>query len=757
MSLAVPPAHAQMVSHQTGTTYTFQNTDCDQQGIKAITFSNSSGVAVTLPQAGANNQFLGGCTIQATNVGTGTVTITPVISTINGASSLALTTTQSARIVNDAARANTGNYYALLGAASGSGGAVPTAAILGGAGGTFNPLTLGTNLSLSGNVLNAAGSGGSVPTATALAGVAGSLTPATNISVTSVTTSAGVTDTSPATSIGVSTTGAISWGGTIPGSGSGVVSGSVLNNNVTYNYPTAFTIRNRNLIDTVVANTNSSFIDEGMFLGRQYSGTATIGGEINGYHSFFSDAVGLTFTGPVEQFEASNTINVAHQQVISYLAINHVTTTGSIVGDVDGLVTGLTNDNTTPGSIFQWTGILCKSMSGAGAQPTHSYCLENGDTNQMMVQAGHTVIGKNSIPSATVTAEIFGDNILNSSFALDVVNSALSNLLLVRNSGEVDISTGSLVLGTITGSTQCLQASTTGVVSGTGSACGSSGGAVSSVTNSDGSLTISPTTGAVVASVNQANPFTWTGLHTFNANIVTGASSIVGIGGANPGTAGLFIQGPDGSNSTFALRITAATKNVLLVTDAGSAALLGGLTTGVVGSSAGAINFANATSGLLAIVPPTGALGSHSLILPIPSSTTDTLAVLGTSQTFTATNNFATILEANTTTILANSTVPTVASGFGTSPTIPHGTSTAWFQVNVGTGGTASSGVLTLPAATNGWGCNAVESAANIATLVTRVAPTSVTSVTLSSVSATTGLSTPWPASDVVTLTCTGG
>jgi hypothetical protein len=136
-----------------------------------------------------------------------------------------------------------------------------------------------------------------------------------------------------------------------------------------------------------------------------------------------------------------------------------------------------------------------------------------------------------------------------------------------------------LVLAWVTGSTQCLQASSAGVVTGTGSACGGSGstganptatagpvavngvattflrsdgapaiqlatsgqfgivevdgatitasagvisavggGSVGSVTNSDGSLTISPTTGAVVASLNPAHANTWTAVQTFNAN-----------------------------------------------------------------------------------------------------------------------------------------------------------------------------------------------------------------------------------------------
>lgn len=63
----------------------------------------------------------------------------------------------------------------------------------------------------------------------------------------------------------------------------------------------------------------------------------------------------------------------------------------------------------------------------------------------------------------------------------------------------------------------CAQIGTGGYLTSTGSACGSGGGAVSSVSNSDSTLTISPTTGAVVASLNLANPNTWTGLQTFGA------------------------------------------------------------------------------------------------------------------------------------------------------------------------------------------------------------------------------------------------
>src|SRR3989344_3343103 len=50
---------------------------------------------------------------------------------------------------------------------------------------------------------------------------------------------------------------------------------------------------------------------------------------------------------------------------------------------------------------------------------------------------------------------------------------------------------------------------------------------VSSVSNSDNTLSISPTTGDVVASLNLANPNTWTGLQTFNAGLLATASSTI--------------------------------------------------------------------------------------------------------------------------------------------------------------------------------------------------------------------------------------
>lgn len=105
------------INTQTGTTYTFVNSDCS----KLVTFNNSSSIAVTLPQAGAGGNFASLCTITAINLGAGTVTITPTSSTINLGATLALTTGQGAIVNSDGT-----NYQAMIGKATAGGGSINT-------------------------------------------------------------------------------------------------------------------------------------------------------------------------------------------------------------------------------------------------------------------------------------------------------------------------------------------------------------------------------------------------------------------------------------------------------------------------------------------------------------------------------------------------------------------------------------------------------------------------------------------------------
>jgi hypothetical protein len=132
------------------------------------------------------------------------------------------------------------------------------------------------------------------------------------------------------------------------------------------------------------------------------------------------------------------------------------------------------------------------------------------------------------ITSSGLLAEINGSTVTFGSGSVSSVSNSNGTLTISPTTGAVVASlnlahantwtaaqtfnANDLVLGGVTGSTQCLQANTSGVVTGTSSACG----AVTSTSNSDGTLTISPTTGAVVASLALSHANTWTGAQTFS-------------------------------------------------------------------------------------------------------------------------------------------------------------------------------------------------------------------------------------------------
>jgi hypothetical protein len=101
--------------------------------------------------------------------------------------------------------------------------------------------------------------------------------------------------------------------------------------------------------------------------------------------------------------------------------------------------------------------------------------------------------------------------------------------------------------------------------------------------------------------------------------------------------------------------------------------------------------------------------------------------------------------------LVASSTLPTIASGFGTSPTITA-SNTLCFKVVVGTGG-AANGTITLPTAPNGWLAFAAD-VTNGNSLFLQLTASTATSVTFTSYSVTTGAATNMSAGDVVLVNC---
>lgn len=102
--------------------------------------------------------------------------------------------------------------------------------------------------------------------------------------------------------------------------------------------------------------------------------------------------------------------------------------------------------------------------------------------------------------------------------------------------------------------------------------------------------------------------------------------------------------------------------------------------------------------------------------------------------------------------VVDHSTAPTL-SGFGTSPSVVANSGSAAFEINVGTGGTANTGTITLPAASVGWVCVA-QDVTNPDSFVTAQTGGTTTTATLKNYSRTTGAAIAWTASDILRVSC---
>jgi hypothetical protein len=133
------------VNSQSGTSYTIVFSDSG----KLVTFSNASAIAVTLPQA--TGSFGVGWHTDVNNRGSGSLTITPTTSTIDGSATITLTAGQGLRIWSDGT-----NYYTQRGYGS-----------------------AGTSTTLTGDVTGT-GTGSFATTVVSVHGVSYPATPSTN-------------------------------------------------------------------------------------------------------------------------------------------------------------------------------------------------------------------------------------------------------------------------------------------------------------------------------------------------------------------------------------------------------------------------------------------------------------------------------------------------------------------------------------------------------------------------------------------------
>jgi hypothetical protein len=218
----------------------------------------------------------------------------------------------------------------------------------------------------------------------------------------------------------------------------------------------------------------------------------------NGFRADVSGFAVFNFcsTGTWTSGTATVTLNVTPQAAAS-----------TVAGSSGGTVTNVATGTGLTGGPITTTGTISLSTPVSAA---------NGGTG--VANTANLTLGTSSVNLATL-----GTGIVKNTIATGLLTDAASADVIA------------LFSGTCSGSTY---------LSGSG-ACSSPGGAISSVSNSDGTLTISPTTGAVVASLALGNANTWTGAQT-GSGFNTLFASPPTIGGTAPG-----IVNATASNSTI--------------------------------------------------------------------------------------------------------------------------------------------------------------------------------------------------------------
>jgi hypothetical protein len=273
--------------------------------------------------------------------------------------------------------------------------------------------------------------------------------------------------------------------------------------------------------------------------------------------------------------------------------------------------------------------------------------------------SNNTVIG--NAPGSTTLTTGSNNILIGVNNAIDATTSTSSNEIHIggtggdwvkvtgtnTNSTEVTTINGALTipgtatLSAISGSTQCLHVSSAGLISGTGSDCGSGGGAVSSVSGDGTFITNSVTSGAVTLTLGNAAANTVWG----NATGGTAAASYTSSPSLTSLTA-TTVTGTTGNfptlNFTNALGTTITGTNIIATsaltskasTTTVTAQIGNSTTTGIplnitTTGSAGALGFTTSNGQTWTMIPSPQTNGSDQLFINAVSATTSTGNWLG--------------------------------------------------------------------------------------------------------------------------------
>lgn len=239
-------------------------------------------------------------------------------------------------------------------------------------------------------------------------------------------------------------------------------------------------------------------------------------------------------------------------------------------GSAYGGFTALNNLDDATGAHYAFFGLTSSNYNdptfGTSQAFPNQMQLVNSD-GQIVIQANFNAT--TTVPSANnIIFDVNGNSTAAevgrfTTTGLGIGSSTPGSLLSLGNTNGINFSTATSTFNSTGGINIA-----SGCYSIAGTCIGGSGGAVSSVSNSDGSLTISPTTGSVVASVNLAHSNAFTSSQSVQSTSAT-AFTVGANGATNPA---LTIDGSTASSVTGIAIKSAATggQTTITATDSGA-------------------------------------------------------------------------------------------------------------------------------------------------------------------------------------------
>lgn len=418
--------------------------------------------------------------------------------------------------------------------------------------------------------------------------------------------------------LGVDTAGKV-YGGATTTAGTGLTySGNAFNVNTSQNISTLSNLTTNGLVTTS-------------------GGTGALSVTANG-----TNGQVLAMSGGVPTWIASTTY-ANGTGISTSFAAGQLTITNT--SPLSGLSTSFPFSFSNP--TLSWIGLATTS------QPTAGQMLYSNGTNGLTPVSTTTLTVTPDLSSSGTLGALVGGSASTLSLNMATAHS-WTGLQQFANASSTLLSTnGPFYIGTTSTTTIIANATSTfngGINIPTGKGCfaingtciSSGGGAVSSVDNLDGTLTVSPTTGAVVASINLGNVNTWTGRQNFTrasssqesvfGPLYVGTTSTTTISGGGTASSSFngglrVVTGGIGVNTLTSCDTidTDGSGNFICGTDSGGTNAFEIATTS--GLSVSQLPYYTQTSGRTTL----GGVGTTTLTISGPFTTSATAVVLGSS------------------------------------------------------------------------------------------------------------------------------